>query len=261
MAAKKESKRLRGLVQEILRHTPNDSAQATDRSAEKYFDFLSRRNYASEIRKHFDRPQLREILSEVLKALPTLNKHAFRTTDRSRLAKTATRLGVVLRTDRFEGSAGHSLRGFYVDDKRILERPSIWVNVAREPVGVAAAFWHEVGHHLTRRIFVERRHEMVLSFETNHRQHLADSAEILADMVMVLACYPKAAALRLFPPADGKVRAENPAELLSRVRPYLRTITGLEFDDRFLAQENLHPLAGVIHVAKLRAALLSDYEI
>ena len=60
--------------------------------------------------------------------------------------------------DRFEGSAGHSLRGFYVDDKRILERPSIWVNVAREPVGVAAAFWHEVGHHLTRRIFVERRH-------------------------------------------------------------------------------------------------------
>jgi hypothetical protein len=153
------------------------------------------------------------------------------------------------------------LRGFYLDDKKILERPSIWVNVAREPVGVAAAFWHEVGHHLTRPILAESRREMKFSFEASHKQHLADPAEILADMVMVLACYPKAAASRLFPASDGKVLRGDVTQVLSTVRPYLHAVTGRDFDNQFLAQENLHPLAGVIHLAKLRAALLSEYEI
>jgi hypothetical protein len=102
---------------------------------------------------------------------------------------------------------------------------------------------------------------MKFAFESNHKQHLADPSEILADMVMVLACYPKAAALRLFPPADGRATVKDVPAVLSRVRPYLHSVTRLEFDHQFLAQENLHPLAGVIHLAKLRAALLSDYEI
>ena len=243
----------------MLGHAQSDSAKATVRSAHKYFESLSGRDYATDIRKHFDRRQLRQILAHVRHALPTLNQQVFRTTNPRCLAKTASELGVVLRTDRFEGSDGYSLRGFYVHDKKVFDRPSIWVNTAREPVGVAAAFWHEVGHHLTRRILHERGRKMTLSFETNHKQHLADPAEILADMVMVLACYPKAAAVQLF--QSSKLGTPSTAELLSKVKPYLRSITGLKFDDQFLAQENLNVLAGIIHLAKLRAALLSDYEI
>jgi hypothetical protein len=263
MATKKaaQSGSLQSLLREVLRHSQSNPGAAAAHSAQKYFDSLCQEDYSAALRKYFDRVQLREILAEVREALPTLNRQVFRSTDPRRLSKTAAELGAVLRFDRFEGSDGRSLRGFYVDDKKVLERPSIWINAAREPVGVAATFWHEIGHHLTRRIFAEHRGEMVLSFETSYRQHLADPAEILADMVMVLACYPKPAAVRLFPTSEGKVPEGNITQLLSRVRPYLRSITGVIFDNRFLAQENLHPLAGVVHLAKLRAALLSEYGI
>jgi hypothetical protein len=260
MVAKKNPKYLEAFVREMRRNA-GEFSEAKIRKAHKYFESLCLRDYPAAIRKHFDPVQLRAILAELRKALPTLNEQVFRTTDPRLLGRTAAELGAVLRVDRFEGSEGRSLRGFYLDDKKILERPSIWVNVAREPVGVAAAFWHEVGHHLTRPILAESRREMKFSFEASHKQHLADPAEILADMVMVLACYPKAAASRLFPASDGKVLRGDVTQVLSTVRPYLHAVTGRDFDNQFLAQENLHPLAGVIHLAKLRAALLSEYEI
>jgi hypothetical protein len=259
MRTRAKAETLRDLIRDILKSAECNGAEPSVRDAQKYFDSFSRQDYGAAIRKHYDRRQLREILAEVRRILPTLNRQVFRITDPLRLGKIADELGVMLHADRFEGSEGRSLRGFYLDDSELLARPAIWVNTATHPVGVAAAFWHEIGHHLTKRIFDSHRHLTSYSFETNHQKHLSDASEIVADMVMVLACYPKAAATKLF--TKDRFPGQETDQLLSRVRPYVRSVTGFNFINQFSAQENLHYLAGIVHLAKLRAALLSNYEI
>jgi hypothetical protein len=246
-------------VREILKSADSQVTQPSVHDAQKYFDSFSRKNYATAIRKHYDRGQLRKMLAEMQHMLPALNQQVFRTTDPRRLEKIADDLGVMLHADRFDGLEGRSLRGFYLDDTELLNRPSIWVNTATHPVGVAAAFWHEVGHHLTKQILDSDDHRVHYAFKTNHQNHLSDASEIAADMVMVLACYPKAAAKTLF--AGGSLSEQNTDRMLSRVRPYLNSVTGFDFVNQFSSQENLHYLAGIVHLAKLRAALLSEYEI
>src|ERR1700675_1139145 len=106
MAANKKPRYLEVLVREMLQHSAGDSSEANVRSAQHYFEALCRRDYPAAIRRHFDRVQLREILAEVRRALPALNKQVFRTTDPRQLGKMAADLGAVLRVDRFEGSEG-----------------------------------------------------------------------------------------------------------------------------------------------------------
>jgi hypothetical protein len=259
MGTREEAGTLRDLVRDILRSAERNVAPLSVRDTQKYFDSFSQQNYGTAIRKHFDRGQMRQILAEVRRTLPALNRQVFRITNPRHLRKIANELGVMLHADRFDGPDGRSLRGFYLDDTELLGRPAIWVNTATHPVGVAAAFWHEVGHHLTKRIFDDCHHRTSYSFNTNHQARLTDASEIAADMVMVLACYPKTAATKLF--TGDKVSADNTDQLLSRVRPYVRSVTKFDFVNQFSGHENLHYLAGIIHLAKLRAALLSDYEI
>jgi hypothetical protein len=250
---------IRDLIRDILTSAESDDAQPSIREVQKYFDSIARRDYGAAIRRYYDRAQLREILTELRRELPALNRQVFSITDPRQLEKVADELGVKLHIDRFEGSEGRSLRGFYLDDAGLLARPTIWVNIATHPVGVAAAFWHEVGHHLTKRIFDDQHHRISYSFKTNHLEHLNDASEIAADMVMVLACYPRAAAARLF--AKGRFLVRDTDQLVSIVRPYVRSVTGFDFDNQFSGQQNLTYLAGIVHLAKLRATLLSDYEI
>src|ERR1700676_209737 len=250
MRTREEVGNLRDLIRDITKSAERNAAQASVRGAQKYFDSFSRQDYVAAIRKHYDRKQLQEILAEVRRILPALNRQVFRTMDPRRLGKIADELGVMLHADRFEGSEGRSLRGFYLDDTELLPRPAIWVNTATHPVGVAAAFWHEVGHHLTRRIFDAQHHQTSYFFKTNHQEHLTDASEIAADMVMVLACYPKAAATKLF--AKDRFPRQDTDRLFSRVRPYVSSVTGFDFANQFSSQENLHYLAGIVHLAKLR---------
>jgi hypothetical protein len=259
MRTREEADTVRDLIRDILASAQSNAAQPSVRNAQKHFDSFARQDYGAAIRKFYDRDQLQEILAELRRELPALNRQVFRITDPRQLGKIADELGVKLHTDRFEGSEGRSLRGFYLDDSELLARPAIWVNTATHPVGVAAAFWHEVGHHLTKRIFDDQQHRTSYSFKTNHLEHLNDASEIVADMVMVLACYPKAAAARLF--TQGRPPAKDTDQLVSIVRPYVRSVTGFDFDNMFSAQENLNYLAGIVHLGKLRAALLSEYGI
>ncbi len=260
MAAKELADHLDSLIGGIL-NVASAGRKPTLRSAKNYFRSFSRQDYATAVGKHFDRPQLLEILREMRTGLPTLNQEVFSITDPRRLASIATGLGAVLRTNAFEGSHGPSLRGFYVEDCGLLKQPLIWVNTATHPVGLAAAFWHEIGHHLTRRTFDHRAQPVSLLFSTNYQDHVTDPQEIAADMLMVLACYPKPAAKRLFCDSKGQVLRHDANQLVSKARPYVRSVTGFDFDSRISAKENLHRLAGMIHVAKLRSVLLSEYEI
>jgi hypothetical protein len=76
---------------------------------------------------------------------------------------------------------------------------------------------------------------------------------------MALGGYPRSAAKRLLGGRDGEKATRDIDRLFSRVRPYIRSVADFDFDARITASENLRYLAGVIRVAKLRAALLSEY--
>ena len=121
-------------------------------SREQSLRSAARRDYGVALRKQFDRRQLTEVVSELRTVLPTLNREVFRIKDPRRLRKIADSMGVLLKANVFKGSDGRELRGFYVPDRHFLKRPLICVNTANHPVAVAAAFWHEVGHHLTTRL-------------------------------------------------------------------------------------------------------------
>jgi hypothetical protein len=171
-------------------------------------------------------------------------------------------MGVVLQATVFKGSNGRDLRGFYVPDRQFLRRPLICVNTANHPVAVAATFWHEVGHHLTTRLLWDSRTDPLnMSFASGYQDHLDDPREIAADIVMSMACYPKPAAERLFGGARRNFLKTDGQRLVSSVVPYVRAVTGFQFKNELSALENLHYLANLIHLVKLRSTLLFEYEI
>ena len=101
-----------------------------------------------------------------------------------------------------------------------------------------------------------------LSLSPDYQDHLDDPEEIVADMLLVLACYPHHAALRLFNGrASTKPLSQDPGRLVSRVRRYIHAVSGWDFEKKLTATENLERLTGMIHFAKLRVTLLSEFEI
>lgn len=200
-------------------------------------------------------------MSELGRFLPGLNQQVFRETDLGRLSKIAANFGVALQTRYIAGPKGRTLRGFYVNDRTILKAPLIWLNAANHPVGVAAAFWHEMGHHLTHEVFDGRQSKVGLSFTTNYLEHLERPEEIAADLVMVLGCYPRRAAETVFDRTARKQPDSDFDRLASKARTYVRSATGFDFSAGASARANLYTLAGMIHVAKLRLALLREYGI
>ncbi len=106
-----------------------------------------------------------------------------------------------------------------------------------------------------------RHHPISLSYGASYRDDVSDPKEIAADMVRVLAGYPKRVAQRLFGGAEMEAMSRDVDLLVSKVRPHVRASMGLDFQSRFSARENLYLLGGIIHNAKLRTALLSEYDI
>lgn len=260
--AKRESDSLERLIHEILTTTKGAGAKAPVLRAHQSFQTFARRDYSNALRKLLDRRQVAEIFAEMGAALPGLNQKVFRTLDLRRLAEIATELGAVLKAKPLDDTGGCALRGFYVNDRVLVGKPLIYVNTADHPVRVAAAFWHEVGHHVVKRIFDSRHAQTHLSLGAEYQDHLDDPEEIVADMLLVLACYPHHAALRLFNmPAPTDALNQCPGQLVSRVRPYIRAVSGWDFEKKLNATESLRHLAGMIHFAKLRATLLSEYAI
>ncbi len=198
MALNTTTRNLNGLIREIVKDA-HATGQRSDLSAQaKYFRSFSKLDYRVAVAKQLDRRQLVGIFDDLRKVLPTLNQEIFGITDLSRLAAIAARLGALLHAEPFDGVKGRALRGFYVHDREILGRPLICINSANHPVAVAAAFWHEMGHHLTNRIFDAKCDLSSSNFSTNYQDHLDDPREIVADMVLALAGYPSSAATTLF---------------------------------------------------------------
>jgi hypothetical protein len=255
----KENHSLKGLITELLNASAGGTSNPALAEADAYFSALAKLDFGAALRQHFDRTQLREILAEIQRFLPALNRVVFAETRVPRLRNIARKLGAELDARPFGyGPQARRLRGFYVGPRGSGERAMICLNTATHRVGTAAAFWHEMGHHLTHRIFDETG-DVSLSFGTNYQEHLQDPGEITADLVFVLGCYPKDAARRLF--GTQQQRTPNVDRLISTATSYVRRVTGYDFEKDLSGGENLYRLAGMLYVAKLRAALWDGYNI
>jgi hypothetical protein len=259
MVTAKATSTLRDLILEVLESANSSEGTPDLGHANRQLSALSRLDYGSALRKHFSRPQMQGLVRDLRSFLPELNRQLFSETDLRRLAAKASTLGAELRPRAFDGEEGRGLRGFYIHDRTILRRPLIVVNTTDHVVSVAAAFWHEMGHHLTHAIFGQPSDRVSTFMATGYREHLAQPDEIAADILTVLAGYPKPAAKLLFGGPARRGRTQPTEVLISRARPYVRSVTGFEFDRQFSKVETLHYLAGMIHMTKLREALLHEY--
>jgi hypothetical protein len=221
-------------------------------------------NYGRQLSRQFSPQELRAGLKVMRLSLPSLNQAQFRTENLERLDQTARRLGARLVAKDFPGREGLGLLGFYVEGGWRFKQPIICVNCAHHPVAVAAAFWHEIGHHLTSRMVSGQHEPLNLSLKAEYYRHLAEPFELIADMLVCLAAYPKRAARRLF----GRISATGGVgdgriwdEFLHKAKQHLQIEIGFEFEQEAPVAQNLHYLAGMLHFTKLRMALLSEYDI
>ena len=124
-----------------------------------------------------------------------------------------------------------------------------------------------MGHHLVGRLFdSHKQHAQLLSY-TAYREHLDDPEELAADILVSLGVFPEAIARKIFLEAGQQGRqsksasAELPDSVSTTVLKYFEGRFGLSFGAQLSSTKKLQYLAGVVHFAKLRRALLTEYDI
>jgi hypothetical protein len=265
MSANRESSVIGQVVTEIMEGAGEASRSHPAGSGTLHDDFaaIMRRDYARALDTHFSKREMRAIVMALQFALPGLNRRQFKPKPVYDLVELASSFGADFRADAFTGPEGMTLFGFYAKERR---RPLICVNAAQHPAAVAAAFWHELGHHLTSRIFKMAQEPVEFSFKSDFESHLDDPMELIADILVSLAAYPQSVA-RWMSGNHTQARAQtNRIALLtdgafSRTRTHLRRLTGFDFQAQIPPTENLSYLAGMIHFAKLRLSLLAGYDL
>jgi hypothetical protein len=259
----RESSVIGQVVTEILEATEKSARPRPGGAGTLHDDFatIMRRDYARDLDRHFSKREMRAIVMALRFAMPGLNREQFRPKPVHELVDLASSFGADFRADAFTGPEGMALLGFYAKERR---RPLICVNTAHHPAAIAAAFLHEVGHHLTSRIFKMAQEPVELSLNSDFDDHLDDPMELIADIVVSLGAYPQSVArwmsgkhAQARPPTPGVALLTDQA--FSRTRAHLRKLTGFDFGTQIPPTENLNYLAGMIHFAKLRLALLAGY--
>jgi hypothetical protein len=225
------------------------------RSLAAQFEDIARRNYRRQLRGHFSSRELRALLGAMTMNVPALNRRPFGDTSTASLRALAAPLRVDVKAMPF-GRGLNAIRGFYVPAHG-RARPTIWLNTTHHRVAVASAFWHELGHHVLDRIG-EKASMPAFHYRDDYHAHMSDRGELIADIMLVLAIYPKVQAKRLFRRYLSACRAPTAYQLAACVRGYVNLLAGLPSGETFPGPLYL---AGLVHYAKLRWALLAEYGI
>lgn len=161
---------------------------------------------------------------------------------------------------------GPALRGFYAGRQTGLKRPLIYINTAHHPVVVGSSFIHELSHHLSATVLgASTRHAHFL-FDADYPRQLTVSGELLADLMVSVAGYPRGLARQIFAADWGHLEIRDAADLqgpaLAEVKRHLARAYAfrLAFDHEN-TEQYFEYLVGIIHYARLRQALLSEYDL
>jgi hypothetical protein len=240
------------------------------RNPAKDLDRLASRDYVRALRRQLSLQNVRSVISNAARVWPNLNAVQLHVLTQGQFARTARRmtadLNVHLQASPYAGPEGLALRGFYVEKtKRVLKRPLIYVNTAHHPGAVSSTFCHEIGHHLTSQLFGSPQEGVHFFFDAAYAEHLDDPIELAADVLVSLAGYPAAVAREIFarPWNWGLVAKAGrlSEEEFFTVRKHAEGRFDLDFGAPLPAKQRLNYLAGMIHYAKLRWALLAEYDL
>jgi len=228
---------------------------------------LTQADYGRRLRLQLTRREVNEVVKEATKEVwPNLNRVPFRLGSPTEFARQWSNLGIKVRLANLSGPEGLGLVGFYVKKiKGVIEHPMICVNIAHHPTLVGTAFAHEMGHHLTARMFGARTDESHLLLRSDFELHLDEPKELVADILVSLGIYPAEKALRMFGNSDPQLSSDlkemlcDPAYM--RAFDYIADIYGLRIDGTRAGPQKVHCMAALAHYTKLRRALVDEYGI
>ncbi len=227
---------------------------------------LLRRDYVQALQKCLGRREVESLVAAAAEVLPEINCEPI-TVPKERCAEIARKLSVHLSTRPYRGPEGLALRGFYVHKaEALLSKPLIYVNTAHHPAAVSATFGHEIGHHLAYRVFHESGTQVHFFLDADYAAHLDDPIELAADVLVSLGGYPRALAQRIFGPASSGAALIGQARRLTgqavtQICQHLKHDYRLDFTRPGQPSRNLTYLGGMVHYAKLRWALLAEYDL
>ncbi len=226
---------------------------------------LAKRDYVRALRRNVGYRELKSLLSAMQKAFQRLgaDQLAWGSVEGMRLA--ALSYALHFKAEPYEGEEGLALRGFYADrDSRTLQRPLIFVNTSHVPLAVSTTFCHEFAHYLTADLLRNRRDSLHFFYDAAYASHLDDPAELLADSLVALRAYPREFAREIFEtPCNWSLVGQTgslPGRAFEEVRMGFK-LRGFDFPRELPALQNMHYLIGMIHYAKLRWALLVEYDL
>ena len=228
---------------------------------------LEQRDYRQPLRRSLGRWEVRQIIAEAKRTVwPHLNDECVRLVSPSEFTRFWSGLGVQFRLANLRGAEGLAIMGFYVRRMGGSRLPLICVNTAHHPAAIGAAFSHEMGHHLTSRLFDLRKdHAQFLTY-TAYQEHLDDPEELAADILVSLGVFPAAIARKILMQPEQKRSLKCPVEerpdsVSASLLKYFEDRYSLSFDAPLASTKKLQYAAGLIHFAKLRRALLTEYDI
>ncbi len=223
---------------------------------------LSARDYAASLRSQLTFAQITELVDKATDVWPQFNHKVLGPPSRQFFARAADALHLNVKAARYTSLA---LYGFYVDGSRTaMAKPLIFVNSAHHALAIGTAFCHEVGHHFRAGSGRGKSNEVRFYFDAAYNDHLDDPGELAADVIVALGGYPQTAANRIFTRKRRRQIARAGGidrSVIGRIRSHLETSYGFDFSRTLSPDQNLQYLAGMIHYAKLRAALLEEYDI
>ncbi len=256
------------LISRILAETMQRESHKVDSWRRPSADIrrLVERDYVRSLRRYLPYRELRRLITAFADVLPEFNREPVGMMSTERLARRASDLDLNFKASPYEGKDGMALRGFYVTRKQgILKRPLIYVNTAHHPLAVSATFCHEVGHHVTAEVIGGDDDPVHFFFDADYATHLEEPSELAADVMVSFAGYPEPIARKIFatPWKWGLVaRAKNLTDAaLDEVRGHIKKVYGFDLMARIPPHQRLHYLSGMIHYAKLRWALLAEYDV
>ena len=255
------------LASEIVKASKGSHASAAARSATAEIQSLEREDYGHSLRRSLGRSEVREIIAEARSSVwPRLNAESVRLVSPTEFTRLWSRVGVQFKLASLRGTEGLALLGFYVREMGGSRLPLICVNTAHHPAAIGAAFSHEMGHHLVGRLFDSHKQHAQLLTYTAYGEHLDDPEELGADVLVSLGVFPEGIARKIFlKPGklkqSGSAAAELQDSVSAKVLEYFEGKFSLTFGGQLPSTRKLHYLAGVIHFAKLRRALLTEYGI
>jgi hypothetical protein len=261
--------RIEEMVARILAEARTKEAHKIDAWKKPTDDIkrLVRHDYVRSLRRNLPYRELKTMMAAFGELLPGFNREVVGMMPTDRLAGFATTLNLHFKASPNVGEDGLALRGFYITRQEgILKRPLIYVNTAHQPIAVSSTFCHEVGHHLSSELLGRDEDTPVhFFFDADYASHLAEPNELAADAMVSIAGYPEPVARKIFA-TEWKwglvAKAKDMTEAaLAEVRGHLKQAYGFDVMELIAANQRLHYLSGMIHYAKLRWALLAEYDI